>query len=162
MPLLGVAILLVLYFIRPGMNFIGYKDMGQPQDKSKSYIENVLDARKNAIETIEKVNHASIYRAMQQYAIMNDGNFPPNTEVLAQQLGLSEKLFTLKGEGQRPALVYIPGQHERMPAANVLLYEYLPGASQGRVVRLDGRVEKLTAAQLQAALGKTTRSLRYR
>ncbi len=146
-PLLAVAIVLTIYFY--------------PTSKSgKSYTEHVLDSRKIARRTVELANLTGIHRAIQQFAMMNGGEFPASKDQLASECGVHREIFA--DENPTGAGVeYIPSQNERMPKSNILLYE--PKARRDgthQVLRLGGEVEMLTSEQLQTALEQTRKQLK--
>ncbi len=136
--LIVIVIGLVLYFLRP-------------EDSQKGYVETVVESKESAAEVVDLVNLTSIHRALQQYAIVNDGKFPESTDQLVREISLQRKLF--ERSANQPFLVYIPGQDESMPKSNVLIFQVNPSGISS-VLLLGGSVEKLTAAQLDEILAE--------
>ncbi|MDY6913739.1 MAG: hypothetical protein SVT52_04700 [Planctomycetota bacterium] len=140
-PLLAVAIIAVLYF------------SGGP----KSYVKTVVKSKDTAAVAVESINLAGIYRALRQYAAVNDGKFPASTDELIRETGLPRKLFSPDG----PGLSYIPAQNEKMPGSNVLLHETEPGPDDKcQLLRLDGRIELLSPQEVRAEVDRTQKALR--
>ncbi|MCK4274887.1 MAG: hypothetical protein KAX78_00105, partial [Phycisphaerae bacterium] len=67
--LVGVVIVMLIYFT--------------PSEKGgKSYVETVVDSKKQAVATVAFTELAGLYRELEMVAIVNDGNYPPLQELL--------------------------------------------------------------------------------
>lgn len=151
---MGVGLLVVLLAVAIGLILL----FGQLGDKS--HVETALDARKKAIKTVERVNLATVFRALLQYAAMNEDQYPPSVAELTGKCAVSADALASEETGG-VGLVYLPGQNRRMAKTNILAYQISAvDEEQIDVLRLDGRVETLSPDQLEAALYETREALR--
>jgi len=111
-------------------------------------------AQEKASDVACALQLSNIYQSIQADTIANDGQFPASLSAYYTP----RELHCPSKDG--PAYVYVPGQDQSMPASNVLIYETEP-VHEGKcsVLRLNGRVELLSPAQLQAALEATRQSM---
>ncbi len=144
-PLMGVAVIFALYFFKPG--------------GGTSYTETVISAKDKAKITVQQVNLHSISKSLTVYGMRNAGRMPASTDELSSKCGVPRDKFadaSPTGEG----LIYIPGQSQRSPASNILLYPSAPD-SKGLypVLYLGGKIESLSEQQLNEAVDKTSQSM---
>ena len=136
-PLLAVAIIFVIYFAKMG-----------PSDKS--YVETMVTAKKQAADVVQRVNLASVYRALKQYAAVNEGKFPASADELTREAGLPQNYLD--------SYIYIAGQDETMPGSNVLIYEQkLRPSGKCEVLRLNGQIEMLSLEDVRQAVDRASR-----
>jgi len=145
-PLLAVAIGLVIYFGRFGGR--------------KSYVETVLDSKKQAQEKLQQTSLAGLYRFLQQYAAAADGKFPATAQDLAREASLPSGVLFTGRPLEEHKYIYLGGQDESMPPGNLLIYEAAARRDGTcEVLRLGGQVELLTAQQVRDAIAETQKYL---
>ncbi len=144
-PLLAVAVIFTLYFFKPG--------------GGQSYTETVIGAKDKAKITVQQVNLQSISRSLATFGMMNAGRMPASTDDLSSKCGIQRDAFA-DASPTSEGLVYIPGQSQRSPANNILLYPSTPD-SKGlyAVLYLGGKIESLSEQQLTEAVEKTNQSM---
>ena len=157
---LALAALLAL---AAGITGCSSKDEDGDQEKSPGYLKTMVIAKDLAEERVCQVNLRDIYSSLRIYAAAEE-IFPPGLVRRGGWDGLSlpaEKLRCPSGSCHQ--YVYIPDQDPTMPADNVLLYE-TEAVHRGRchVLRLGGKIEKLTPAELDAAVAETKRRIAER
>lgn len=147
--LLAVAIILILYFGRFGKS-------------SESYVEKTISAKGRTERKISGINMAGVYQAMRIFSAGHDGKFPKTPQQLARDCDLPQGyIYRPDQPKEQHFVVYVPGQDESMPASNILIYQDSTDKDgTGLVLRLNGKVERLTANQLQDALAQTSRQIR--
>lgn len=139
------------------------KDENGDKEESPGYLKSLMIARKRADETLCQTNLRDIHSALRLYA-MTEEQFPPRLVRLSKWEGMSlpaQKLHC--PSGTRREYEYIPDQDASMPADNILVYE-AEAAHAGRcyVLRISGKIEKLTPAELEAAVAATKRRIAQR
>jgi len=139
--LVTIAIIALIYF----GNFGG-----------KSYVQTTVDSKEHAREVVGQVNLASLYASLRIYAAANDGKFPPTPEELVKAISLPKGyIFLVSKPADDGLMTYVGRQSESMPAENILLYESVVGSDGGcTVLRLDGKVERLTAEGVREVLSE--------
>ena len=155
--------LAALLAVAAGMSGCSSKDEDGDKEKSPGYLETLVTAKDLAEERVCQVNLRDIWSALRVYAVTEE-TFPPGLVRRGGWEGLSlpaEKLRCPSGSGRE--YVYIPDQDPTMPEDNVLLYE-TEAVHRGRchVLRLGGKVETLTPAELDAAVAETKRRIAER
>ena len=152
--------LLALAMVSPGCGGGDETDAKDNKNKPTGYVGALLRSKDRAQAVASQVQMKSLYTALTDYATRRGGAFPAALKVLADEGAVSGKALERPGGG---AYGYVPGQRQDMPNLNVLLYDPLPGPD-GRlnVLRLDGRVETLTQADLEAALAATNKRIAER
>jgi len=124
----------------------------------QQYTDAMIKTSNRAATISCQANFRAIGQNLQMYAITN-GNFPASRQELMEWSGNS-RLFRCP-DPNGADYVYIPGQRQDMPAANVLLYEPKP-VHDGRcnALFLGGQIELLTPEQLQQAVAATRAQIR--
>ena len=152
-----VGVLLALAMVAPGCGDADETDAKDKKNKPTGYIGALLRSKDRAQAVASQVQMKSLYMALTDYATRHDGALPAALKVLADEGMVSAKSLQRPGGGDYG---YVAGQGQHMPNLNVLLYDPLPGPD-GRlhVLRLDGRVETLTQADLAAALAATAKRI---
>jgi hypothetical protein len=142
--LITVAIILILYFSASGPG-------------GKSYVEQTQSAREQAEAVTSNVNLDSVWKSIRIYAAANDEKFPKTPEELIRAAGLPDGFLFCPSRPKDPyQFIYIGGQNDSMPPANVLIYQAAtPPGGQCQVLRLDGRMELLSYQEAAAAINKT-------
>ncbi len=141
--LVGVVIVMLIYFT--------------PSEKGgKSYVETVVDSKKQAVATVAFTELAGLYRELEMVAIVNDGNYPPLQELL-ETSAIAYKLLRRPGGDDEHPCIYIEAQNERMPPSNILVYDAGAAEAQreGLVLLRDGRVQSFSAKDIEAAVTAT-------
>lgn len=130
------------------------KNVGQA---GQQYTEGMIRTQNKAVTVKCQMNLRTIAQNIQIYAISND-SFPPSLEALVEFSGSTQLFQCPDPEGGK--YVYIPGQNNNMPPANILLYEPKP-VHDGRcnVLRLNMQIESLTPEQVQQAVAQTLAGL---
>lgn len=121
-------------------------------------------ARQQALVCRCLANLRQIGLAMELYADGHAGNYPPNLDVLVKQGYVTTNVLVCPAATSQSngfSYTYIPVQSRRSDSGDILVYEPLTnhGGQSGNVVFVGGRVEHLTAAQHQAAIGQTRSNL---
>jgi len=131
------------------------KNIGQA---GQQYTDGMIKTQNKAITVSCQMNLRTIAQNIQIYAMSND-SFPPSLEALIQWCGSTQLFQCPDPEGGR--YVYIPGQNNSMPPANILLYESAP-VHDGRcnVLRLGRQIELLSPEELKKAVAQTIASIR--
>jgi len=155
--------LAALLAVAAGMTGCSSKDEDGDGEESPGYLKSMVIAKELAEERVCQVNLRDIGSALRMYAVTEE-QFPPGLVRRDGWEGLSlpaEKLRCPSGSGRQ--YVYIPDQDPTMPGDNVLLYE-TEAVHRGRchVLRLSGEIEKLTPAELDAAVAETKRRIAER
>jgi len=142
-PLLGVAIVMLIYFAPSG-------------PEHKSYVETVVESKKKAVAVADVTELAGLYRELEMTAVVNDGRYPPLHELL-QTSAIAQKLLRRPGDDTDHPCIYIEGQNENMPASNVLVYDINAAEAhgQGLVLYRNGSIEMLSAEQMEQAVAAT-------
>ena len=143
--LIVIAIMLFLYYGHgPG---------------SKGYVKTVVESKKVAARAVSQVELRDMFQSLQTYAITNEGAFPRSVEELIETTQMPQEWFAASADQE--GLVYLPGQNERMPATNVLIYENNSNAPTGcLVLRLSGQVDRLPPQAVLQEVQQTRRSIR--
>ena len=128
--------------------------------KPKGYFEGLAGAKEMSEEKACQAQMAGLGKSLAAYATINDGQFPPTLKKLVEAGLASRELFECPGRPTQ-AYVYLPGQNQGMPAANLLVLEE-QATHRGRcnVLRLNGSVEALTPEEVSAARAKTQAAIR--
>ncbi len=147
--LIVIAIISILMFGRLG------KD-------GKSYVEKTVGSKKQAEIVVAAANLTAIHRSLQAYAIGYDGKYPATAKDFAYAISLPNNYLKRPDKPGRPyVMVYVPGQDERSPRSNILLYQEQPqpdGTHQ--VLLLSGQTGLLSTDDLTAALEATVLSIK--
>ena len=127
-------------------------------EAGQQYTEAMVGAQDKALTVKCQTNLRAIGQNIQIYAISND-SFPPSLESLIEFSGSTQLFQCPDPNGSK--YVYIPGQNNNMPPANILVYEPKP-VHNGRsnVLRLNQQIELLGPEELQQAVEQTLASLR--
>jgi hypothetical protein len=131
------------------------KNVGQA---GQQYTEGMIKTQNKAITVKCQMNLRTIAQNIQIYALSND-SLPSSLEALIELSGSTQLFQCPDPEGGK--YVYIPGQNNNMPPANILLYEPKP-VHDGRcnVLRLNGQIESLSPEEVQQAVAQTLAGLR--
>jgi len=131
------------------------KNVGQA---GQQYTEGMIKTQNKAVTVKCQMNLRTIAQNIQIYAISND-SFPPSLEALIEFCGSTQLFQCPDPDGGK--YVYIPGQNNNMPPANILLYEIKP-VHNGccNVLRLDRQIELLSPEQVQRAVAQTLAGLK--
>ena len=148
-----------------GAAMIGCSDKDEDKDREESpgYLRTMVIAKDRSEETTCQANLRDIYTALRVYAAAEE-QYPPGLVRRGGWEGLPLPAGKLHcPSGSRREYVYIPDQDPTMPQDNVLLYE-AEAVHRGRchVLRLSGRIEKLTPAERDAAVEETKRRIAER
>ncbi len=127
-------------------------------EAGQQYTDSMIKTQNKAINVKCQMNLRTIAQNIQIYAMSNN-SFPPSLEALIEFCGSTQLFQCPDPEGGK--YVYIPGQNNNMPPANILLYETKP-VHDGRcnVLRLNRQIELLSPEQVQQAVAQTMTSLR--
>jgi hypothetical protein len=127
-------------------------------EAGQQYTEGMIKTQNKALTVTCQMNLRSIAQNIQIYAMSNE-SFPPSLEALIEFSGSTQLFQCPDPEGGK--YVYIPGQNNNMPPANILVYEPKP-VHDGRcnVLRLNGQIELLSPEQVQQAVAQTLAGLR--
>ena len=141
--LVCVVIVMLMYFKRP-------------EKGGKSYIETVVDSKKQAVAAVAFTELAGLHRELEMVAIVSDGSYPPLQELLETSQIAYKLLRRPGGDDERPC-IYIEGQNQRMPPSNILVYDAGAAEAQleGLVLLRDGRVQTFSAEDIEAAVTAT-------
>jgi len=148
--------LLAMAMVAGGCGDADETDAKDNKNKPTGYIGTLLRSKDRAQAVASQVQMKSLYAALTDYAMRHSGALPAALKVLADEGVVSAKSIERPGGG---AYGYVAGQRQHMPGLNVLLYDPLPGPDGLNVLRLDGRVETLTQADLEAALAATAKRI---
>jgi len=152
--LMAAALLIV-----PGLVVVGCGDGDDKDGKDKpvGYVGAVLRSKDRGQAVASQMQMKSLFAALTDYATRHGGAFPVAMKNLVDAGAASAKSIQRPGGGDYG---YVAGQRLDMPNHNILLYDPLPGPD-GRlnVLRLDGRVETMTQADLEAALAATRKRI---
>ena len=101
----------------------------------------------------------SVGMALTMFASTHDGKFPGSLDELIEAGQISAELVRCPHrKGGR--YVYVAGQDQRSPGANVLVYEPEPiHRGQCNLLRVSGAVEAVTSEQLESDLARTREQL---
>lgn len=148
----GVAVLLV-------RSYNNAASRSQAQAPVQGYVEGLVAAKGSAEAVVCKSQLQALGSILRAYAVEHGGNFPPALDSLKETGLVGAEMFRCPIRPHRP-FVYIPGQKDSSPPANVLVYEDA-GAHDGMAnfVRVDGSPDALPADQVQAAAGRTRAEL---
>lgn len=127
-------------------------------EAGQQYTEGMIKTQNKALSVTCQMNLRSIAQNIQIYAMSND-SFPPSLQALIEFSGSTQLFQCPDPEGGK--YVYIPGQNNNMPPANILLYEPEP-VHDGRcnVLRLNSQIESLSPEELKQAVVQTIASIR--
>jgi hypothetical protein len=126
-------------------------------EAGQQYTEAMIGAENKALNVKCQTNLRAIGQNLQIYAISND-SFPPSLESLIEFSGSTQLFQCPDPNGSK--YVYIPGQSNRMPPTNILVYEPKPiHNGRSNVLRLNGQIEQLSPEQLKQAVEQTLSSL---
>jgi hypothetical protein len=127
-------------------------------EAGEQYTRGMIGAQNKAVSVKCQTNLRTIGQNLQIYAISND-SFPPSLESLIEFSGSTQLFQCPDPNGSK--YVYIPGQNNSMPPANILVYEPKP-VHNGRsnVLRLNMQIEPLSPEELQRAVEQTFATLR--
>ena len=128
----------------------------KPKPGSKTYLDGVFGAKHMAESTVSMNNLRLIRDALERYR-EGFGEYPPYLkDLLDNGLIPSPALYT--PDRQKQAYKYIRGQDPEMPGDNILVYEEKPiHRDKCNVLRLDGRLGRLTPEELEKAVEATRR-----
>lgn len=132
----------------------------EEDSKPRGYFEGLAGAKDMAEEKACQAQLAGLRQALAMYATTNEGQFPASLEKLVESRAAPSELLTCPRRGKQ-AYVYLPGQNQKMPAGNILVFEE-DAVHRGRcnVLRLGGTVEALTSEQVSAERAKTEAAIR--
>jgi hypothetical protein len=152
----GVAILSLLIVVA----IILWLMFGRGGDGEQSYVENVVESRDIARESVNRTEFVNLARWLQQYAMM-ENHYPASTDEMIRNNAARASWFRAEDDQPQP-VVYIPGQTPRSPQDNVLVYENYEGLDRSadvQVIRVGGQVETLPAEQAAEAVEQTRTNL---
>lgn len=155
--------LAALLAVAAAMTGCSSKDEDGDQEESPGYLKTMVIAKDLAEETTCQANLRDISSALRVYAATEE-QFPPGLVRRGGWDGLSLPPLKLRCPSRSGReYVYIPDQDPTMLEDNVLLYE-TEAVHRGRchVLRLGGKIEKLTPAERDAAVAETKRRIAER
>jgi len=149
-----ITLIIFLGLIALGVLWV-IKNVGEA---GQQYTEAMVNTQNKAMNVTCQMNLRSIGQNIQMYALSND-SFPPSLEALISWSGSTQLFQCPDPDGGK--YVYIPGQNNNMPPANILVYEPNP-VHNGccNVLRLNLQIESLSPEQLKQAIEQTMASIR--
>ncbi len=135
-----------------------YQSWRSKQPQHKSYLDTVFGAKHMAEATVSMDQLRQIRDGLERY-FTAFGDYPVELKELADN-GTIPGQILYAPDSSKQAYAYIRGQNPRMDGNNVLVYEEKPIHNDlCNVLRLDGRIQKLTPEQLEEALKETRKGL---
>jgi hypothetical protein len=127
------------------------KVVALPTHEGQGYVGLLLKSRDMAKMAVSQSNLANLSQAMTAYAIEKDGKFPASLDELVKSGTIPEQLLASPAD-PKVKDVYIPGQSQASPGANILIYEPVSYGGKVPFLAVNGSVGTLGPDELQQRL----------
>jgi prepilin-type processing-associated H-X9-DG protein len=118
-----------------------------PGDTS-GYYGAIAGAKERAASVACLSNLGGIGIALTQYALQNDGKFPPSLKTLADS-GVISATSLRCPDPPKPEYVYVPGLTQNSSPGAVIVYDPEPHNNQINVLYVDGSAKSIAKEQFQ-------------